>query len=96
MPKSSVARPAARSDTGPATTPEINQDVNIEAVIKANEALASGAAALGQEIMEFASKMADELQHDLQQFVWNAMWKECKMMTRDMTVRIANRSTANS
>ena len=60
MPKSSVARPAARSDPGPATTREINQDVNIEAVIKANEALASGAAALGQEMMEFASKRASE------------------------------------
>ncbi len=34
--------------------------MNVEAIIKANEALASGAAALGQEMLEFASKRVSE------------------------------------
>ena len=60
MPKSAAARPAARSDTAGTTNHPRNQDVNIEAIIKANEALASGAAALGQEMLEFASKRVGE------------------------------------
>lgn len=60
MPKSATTRLAAKTDTGRTTTHQSNQDVNIEAVIKANEALASGTAALGQEMFEFASKRVSE------------------------------------
>ena len=60
MPKSANSGAAEKSDTERTTTHQSNQDVNIEAVIKANEALASGTAALGQEVFEFASKRVSE------------------------------------
>jgi len=60
MPKALETGPATKSETGQVATHLSNQNENFEAVIKTNEALASGVTALGQEVMEFTNKRVSE------------------------------------
>ena len=63
MPKATTNRPGSQSEAAQSATLLDNQNENFEAVIKANEALASGVAALGQEVLGFASKRVSETIH---------------------------------
>ena len=60
MPKATNTGPATKAGAEQLATPFFNQSENFEAVIKANEALASGVAALSQEVFGFAGKRAGE------------------------------------
>ena len=60
MPKSTTTPLAAKTATGRTAPGKLNQDGNMEAVIKANEAFASGVASLSREMFEFAGKRVSE------------------------------------